>query len=347
MLQMGQKDQKRRALLVGAPEIAPGVVDQPLAPAYEPQALEGEVLDRLKMDPEVRVFRNKLLMGLASMIVMIIAVVVMHVKPTSRPPPASRLPQASEITVMGTAKAEETGELVLGGAAAAAPTISRSDIAQIAARRFLAARSAEDWLEVVSRPQQWESAIRSQVLSKPLNPLPVLSMTVSGATTSDSASTVVRAELLGGHLAELHLFWQGNQAFIDWPSAVGWSALEWSDLMRQTPHQAVTLRVFAERANVFEDDFRDSGSLICVKLINPLRSDSPPLYAYAPKDSDEGQGIDFLLRDNEGPVARMIISVRYPVSPMRRDQLWIDKVIALGWFLPSSSEVSEVSSQSL
>lgn len=329
LLQMGAKDTKRRALLVGAPEISPAIIcDKPLAPAYEPQALEGEVFERMKMDPEVRAFRNKLLIGIAVVVGLIIVAVVADfwLKSAS----ANKV----ELVVTGTAKTEEGGELILGGAGLVATAGSKVEAAETIVRKFFAAQSVSDWLEVVHNPQQWEAAIRRHVLLAPLRPLPVLSTTVGEAGPGSEDVMLVRATLLGGSKAELYVVWKDLKARIDWPSYVGWSAVSWDELTQNPPHEAVSLRVLAALSDRFEGDFPDPKSLICVKLTNPLRADSPPLFAYALRGSNEGQGIEFLLRENGGPVTKLILAVRYPISPTRRDQVWIDQVVAEGWYHP-------------
>lgn len=340
LLQMGTKDNRRRALLVGAPEIAPGVVDKPLAPAYEPQSLEGEVFERMKMDPELRAFRNRLLTGVAVMVGLVIITVVMNV--WLMPAPV----EIPGMMVTGLAKTEEGGELVLGSVEPAVASVSPTEAAQITVRRFFAAQSVDVWLELVDEPQRWAAAIKRHVLIKSLKTLPVLGVTVEPAGKAGDAMRV-HATLLGGDKAEVYVLWKGQKALVDWPSFAGWSALSWDELIAQAPLQAVTLRVLAAPAERYEGEFADSGSLICVKLMDPLRSDSPPLFAYATRRSKEGQRVKALLGENPGLVTKLMLAVRFPANPASKDQLWIDEVIAEGWYQPVLAETAQLSGSSL
>lgn len=340
LLQMGTKDNRRRALLVGAPEIAPGVVDKPLAPAYEPQSLEGEVFERMKMDPELRAFRNRLLTGVAVMVGLVIITVVMNV--WLMPAPV----EIPGMMVTGLAKTEEGGELVLGSVEPAVASVSPTEAAQITVRRFFAAQSVDVWLELVDEPQRWAAAIKRHVLIKSLKPLPVLGVTVEPAGKAGDAMRV-HATLLGGDKAEVYVLWKGQKALVDWPSFAGWSALSWDELIAQAPLQAVTLRVLAAPAERYEGEFADSGSLICVKLMDPLRSDSPPLFAYATRSSKEGQRVKALLGESPGIVTKLMLAVRFPANPASKDQLWIDEVVAEGWYQPVLAETAQLSGSSL
>jgi hypothetical protein len=340
LLQMGTKDNRRRALLVGAPELAPGVVDKPLTPAYEPQTLEGEVFERMKMDPELRAFRNKLLTGVAVMVGLIIITVVMNVWLT--PAPVER----RGMMVTGLVKTEEGGELVLGSPEPTTAPVSPTEAAQITVRKFFAAQSADVWLELVDEPQKWAAAIKRHVLIKPLKPLPVLGVTVEQAGKAGGVMSV-HATLLGGDKAEVHVLWKGQKALVDWPSFAGWSALGWDELIAQAPIQAVTVRVLAAQAERYEGEFADSGSLICVKLMDPLRSDSLPLFGYATRSSKEGQRVKALLGQSPSTVTKLMLAVRYPANPASKDQVWIDQVVAEGWYQPVPAETAQVSGSSL
>lgn len=333
LLQMGRKESKRRALLVGSAELPLGVTDKPLTPAYEPKSLEGEVLERMRMDPELRVFRNKVLAGVVTVAGAILAVVFADVW---LKPALSETPSMVGTNEAGT---EERSELLLGNHS---PEVPKTEAAKMTVRRFFAAQSGEALLELVDDAQRWAAAIKRYVLMKPLKPLPVLSMTVEETGMAEDVMTI-RSTLLSGEEVVLHLVWKGQMALVDWPSFSGWSALSWEELMKQAPHQAVTLRVLAARAEHFEGEFSDSGALICVKLLDPHRPVSPPLFAYALRESQEGVGIQSLLMKKQGKVTKLMIAVRYPANAASRDQVWIDHVVAEGWYQPACAQTAHVS----
>jgi hypothetical protein len=82
VLQVGGKDKgKRRALLVSSGSTSPLPKELPAStsgPAYEPMSLEGDVLERMRFDPEVIAFRRRFVIGLASVFAVLIVVVIWH-----------------------------------------------------------------------------------------------------------------------------------------------------------------------------------------------------------------------------------------------------------------------------
>lgn len=82
VLQVSARDKgKRRALLVAGAD-APVIPKEPAkpvpGPAYEPQLLEGDVLERMKFDPEVQVVRRRLVIGAAGLVAVIVLAIIWH-----------------------------------------------------------------------------------------------------------------------------------------------------------------------------------------------------------------------------------------------------------------------------
>ncbi len=87
VLQVSCKDRKskRKALLI-APPGTPVVADEPLVkptpgPAYEPQSLQGEVFERMKLDPEVQEARLRFIMGVAAVLGLVLVATIFHYLP--------------------------------------------------------------------------------------------------------------------------------------------------------------------------------------------------------------------------------------------------------------------------
>jgi DNA-directed RNA polymerase subunit RPC12/RpoP len=329
VLQTGAKEKKLRALLVGGSVMPDAGVDKPLMPAYEPQVIQGEVFERLKLDPEVREFRNKLIMGVAVTLGLIVLAVVGEIwsMPDPVPPP---------VVVKVAAEPAPMGELVFENSALPAHGAERAEAAQAVARKFLATTSAAERLEVVSEPEQWEAAIKRSVLMKPLKPLPVISLTVEEPESPTATAVVVKAALLGDQEVVLQVVWRSGRALIDWPSSVGWSPVEWADLMQQPPQGAVTQRVLAELAENYTQDFAESEVLLCVKLSDPMLPASPPIYAYAKRDSTVAKQLSSLLQQQRR-TQKLTLSLRYPGNAKSRDQVWVDQVMASSWFDPTAT----------
>ena len=82
VLQVSAKDKgKRRALLVagaGQPPVVAAPDKTVPGPAYEPVSLEGDVLERMKFDPEVRAFRKRLIIGVSAVAAIIVGSIIWH-----------------------------------------------------------------------------------------------------------------------------------------------------------------------------------------------------------------------------------------------------------------------------
>lgn len=101
VLQVAARDKtKRRALLVatgGAPAIVPADANAGNGPAYEPQLLEGDVLERMKLDPEVIAFRKRLIMGLSAVAAVVVITVLIHLLGGNKKPSAPNAPRVPVI----------------------------------------------------------------------------------------------------------------------------------------------------------------------------------------------------------------------------------------------------------
>jgi len=84
ILQVAEKEQKvkRRALLMEQNVVAP---DEPVE-EYSPQPIQGDVLERMKMDPELLTFRKRLITGTFVLGLLIAAAVAYHFVPEKPKP---------------------------------------------------------------------------------------------------------------------------------------------------------------------------------------------------------------------------------------------------------------------
>ncbi|MCB1209656.1 MAG: hypothetical protein KDK97_10035, partial [Verrucomicrobiales bacterium] len=84
ILQVAEKDQKvkRRALLMEQNVVAP---EEPVE-EYSPQPIQGDVLERMKMDPELLTFRKRLITGTLVLGGLIAAAVAYHFVPENPKP---------------------------------------------------------------------------------------------------------------------------------------------------------------------------------------------------------------------------------------------------------------------
>jgi len=72
---------KRRALLMSQAEPAEPAEPEPPKPSQEPQPLLGDAFDRMRMDPEIKEFRRKLLLGtgiVGAIVAVLVALSLFH-----------------------------------------------------------------------------------------------------------------------------------------------------------------------------------------------------------------------------------------------------------------------------
>ena len=94
MLQMAEKTTKtkRRALLMqqNEPPTTTAASQTRVEPAYEPQPLPGDAFERMRMDPEIRQFRKRLMIGSSVVGFIVLALVVWSLLPSSSAPPMAK-----------------------------------------------------------------------------------------------------------------------------------------------------------------------------------------------------------------------------------------------------------------
>lgn len=363
VLQVSCKDRKskRKALLI-APPGQPVSADEPLVkpgpgPAYEPQSLEGEVFERMKLDPEVREARRRLFIGAAVVAGLIALAVIMRYlpdsdsehftpvvqtdhsapdlssgpKPTKLPKntvglqygsPDTKVDRQTTLTFQGLSTESEPGT-------EAAPDLP-SEVTSAAAR-FLEARNTEELISAVADRKALEPIIRQHISEHPWQPVKYATLKLHEDSTNNDRHWRMVALLQDGTKREVNVVIDNQRHLVDWPSYVAWSTMGWRQFMSEKPGSLQVFRVMADQTTRYDHAFADPQGLLCIRLTDPAEPDSSPIFAYVDRQSNVGAEIDFHLRESRELPLRLTLRLRYPDDPMTNDQVWIDSVVTAGW----------------
>jgi hypothetical protein len=370
VFQVAAKDRrsKRRALLVavgGGPVISE---DEELkgvsGPAYDPMPLEGEVFERMKMDPEVREFRRRFIMGAAFVVAAVILTSIWHLfssdpSPRLRPPVAKAVSELPKLEVPesarlpknavglqyqdGTDKKFAVNKLAFKPPGKVEEPEVPTTPAVKATERFLQANSLTELLASVADRSQVEPFIRAYASAHPITKQDYKALVQGSASNDREGTWSVMATMKDGSVKEVHVVLDQGEPRVAWPSYVAWSAMEWAQFMEQMPSTPMLFRVLADQEERYDNNFADAKSLRCVRLQNPMNPESPPIFAYVDRGSVTGSEIDFLLRQSSELPMKLTLRLKFPMEATSKDQVWIDNVITAGWLVRDLQTTANVS----
>lgn len=362
MLQMAEKSTrtKRRALLMGQGEAPAADAPERERPAQEPQPLLGDAFDRMRMDPEVREFRRKLLIGAGIALVIVIALVVFsffhsrrekaamrEIFGTDAPKvdqasaPAAPAPEPAAMMVPEDLPPPPTsGNLVFRPAGEAVRTAQRTatpppaNLARLAAgeeilRQFL---EAPNW-------RQRALTVRDQLHVAPLMGIyygknsdgPVIfdSLVEPAEVPPQFSEHVVVFEGGGRRMATVEHTPSGPR--VDWESFVGAGEMAWSDFLQQKPSSPVLFRVLVSPAGHYENSFGDPNTLKCYSLRSITEPGAKVVYGYMDKHNPQVKELDYWLERNSEEAVPMILRLKFPPDAPVDFQVWIHQFVQAGW----------------
>lgn len=344
VLQVPGKDKKskRRAILIfsdEAPAPASAPVPEPTVPGFSgaeafAQPIDGDVVERLKFDPEVRQLRKRLVIGAVTIVAAVLLTTLWHFyggdfqgsaafgneDPAPRAPgPVVTTQENSRLTFTPKTAGETFQQL----------TSSKTQIQLV--ERFLKATTVEDLLALVADVSAVEPAIRDHVARHPLAPIKYKDISAPTSANEHAGEQLVKVTLADGQQREVYLIEENGQPRVDWPSTVAWSEMEWSDFMTRKPTAPVVFRVLADEEGRYDNAFASKTMFRCLRLRDPANPASPPLYAYVERSSVLGSELDFLLRQLPELPAKLTLRLKYPTDATVPDQVWLDKVVTAGW----------------
>ncbi|MGV3661609.1 MAG: hypothetical protein ACO1TE_15585 [Prosthecobacter sp.] len=360
MLQMAEKSTKtkRRALLMGQAEAPEPAEPEPPKPSHEPQPLPGDAFERMRMDPEIKEFRRKLLLGAGTAGALVVVLVAVSwfqsyreekvrrelfgaesakaeaaAKAPAPPPPTSMIvpedlppPVTSGNLVFRPAGGDMT-------TAAQTPAIPTENLARLAAgedmvRQFLA---APNW-------RQRALTVRDQLRVAPL-------MSIYYSKNSDEPvrfDSLVEPTEVPPRFSEHTVVFEGggrrtatvehtsNGARVDWESFVGAGEMAWSNFLEARPNAPTLFRVLVSPAGHYENSFGDPEAIKCYSLRSITEPGAKVVYGYMDKQNPQVKEIDYWLeRSNEA--VPMILRLRFPPDAPVDFQVWIQQFVQPGW----------------
>ncbi|WP_395740704.1 hypothetical protein [Prosthecobacter sp.] len=370
MLQMAEKTTKtkRRALLMGQnePVAAPAAAPARMEPSHEPQPLPGDAFERMRMDPEIQLFRKRLLIGAAVVGVIVMILVVWSMIPSAagpkksagsqqadnvpspgvkeeavvaRPlpavvPPDAPLPQVNSGNLVFRAPGSEN---LKTATALPAPSDVGNNLAKLAA--------AEEVLSKFLKSPSWKERallVRDRVRVAPLmsiyysknadGPIAYDSIVEAAERSPKFSEHVVVFEGGGRRVAAIEHSASGP--LVDWESFVGAGEMAWSDFLDRKQAAPALFRVLVSPAGHFENQFGDPAVLNCYSLRNISEPGAKVVYGYAEKSGALAKELDLRLQQSPDATVPMILKLKFPADAPVDFQVWIHQFVQSGWVTP-------------
>jgi hypothetical protein len=119
-----------------------------------------------------------------------------------------------------------------------------------------------------------------------------------------------------------------DEILLDWESYVAYSEMTWEELAKKKPTKPFKLRVSANKANFYNDEFAKEKEWQSVALTNPNEEES--IYGYVKRGTATYQQLfNFGLSDNRD----VILEVYFPKDARAGNQVFIDRVVEQGWLI--------------
>jgi len=326
------------------------------SPSHEPQVLPGDAFDRMRMDPEVREFRKRLIIGSVIVLVCVIIVVLVN-QFAGSPPPVKKAVSATETTpAASTLVSDEPpppvvpeGSLVfkpigqsdyttstgtVPPAAPAKPTNSLEvGLSVEALRKFLAAPTWQErkaWCRPFSDLEEQMKAFYADHAD---GPQLVENIVEDHSAEGGFYEHVVVLE--GGGRRTAHVQITSNGPRVDWAAFVGASDISWAQLMEKRPGAPVLLRVMVADAFYYEHQFGNPGLLKCLKLTSAADPSATAIHAYCDRSTELAQKLEFWQRQyGKDATFPLTVRVKYPLNAPSATQVWITDIVAEGWLVP-------------
>lgn len=366
MLQMAEKSTKtkRRALLMNQAE--PPAAETPAQPEtdHEPQPLPGDAFDRMRMDPEVRHFRQRLVFGggfVAFIVIVLLAAslyqsyrekeAMLRLFGTEKVQDGSLLPKdksaaglgASMITPEESLPPVTTGNLVFrptGSDQLKTATVQSAGDETSANLARLA--SAEETLRQFLQAPNWKQRallVRDQLRVAPLMSLyyeknadgPVMfdSIVEAAEVSARFSEHVVVFEGGGRRLATVEHTPSGPR--VDWESFVGAGEMAWSNFLETKVPSARLFRVLVSPAGHFENQFGDPATLQCYSLRSIAEPGAKVVYGYVDRQGPLAKELNYWLEQSSEATVPMILRLKFPPDAPVDFQVWIHQVVQADW----------------
>ena len=317
-------------------------------PSHEPQVLPGDAFERMRMDPEIKEFRKRLILG-SGIVLGSIALVFLIRALTSGEDTEVNKTTTQEIETSPSPLQEEEPSPVPDGSlvfkatgkqdfAQATSTSSGATSSQLtmdmalsveALRKFLA---APNWKERLawSRPVDGlEERMAAFYTKNADGPVAHENIVESKEASGDFFEHTVVLE--GGGRRPVLVEKTAKGPRVDWAAFVGAGDIGWSQLMDEKPYLPVTMRVMVSDGFFYENQFGSPKLLKCLELRCVSEPGAPMIHGYLERDSNAAQQIEFWLKQSNGAALPLTLRLKYPLNAPSPKQVWVTEIVRQGW----------------
>jgi hypothetical protein len=322
-------------------------------PSHEPQLLPGDAFERMRMDPEIKEFRKRLIVG-ASLVVgcVVLALLIraltagqgghsvgmaLSEPEAGQPAIIEEDPELSPVPDGGLVfKAIGKQDFTNVTATAAAPTGAASSqltmdmaLSAEALRKFLA---APDWKQRLSwsRPVNGLKERMAAFYAKNADG-PVLHENIIDSKEAPAGFFEHTVVMEGGGRRTALVEKTPKGPRVDWAAFVGAGDLGWSQLMEEKPVLPVTMRVMVSDGFFYEHQFGNPRLVKCLELRCVSEAGAPVIMGYIEREHAIAHQIEFWLKQSNGAALPLILKLKYPFNSASPKQVWISEIVRQGW----------------
>lgn len=321
-------------------------------PSHEPQVLPGDAFERMRMDPEIKEFRKRLIVGTIVVIGCIALAFVIRAltsgggveakQTTARPSETPMLAMIEEepqpvavpdgsLVFKATGKQDFAKAITTEPAASPVSSQLSMDLALSleVLRKFLAAPNLKERL-AWSRPVNGLEERMAAFYAKNADG-PVVHDNIVESKESNGGFFEHTVVLEGGGRRTALVEKTPKGPRVDWAAFVGVGDMGWTQFMEERPAQPVTMRLMVSDGFYYENQFGSPRLLKCVELRCISEPGAPVIHGYIERDSTTSQQIEFWLKQSEGAALPLTLKVKYPLNAPSAKQVWVMEVVRQGW----------------
>lgn len=322
-------------------------------PSHEPQVLPGDAFERMRMDPEIKEFRKRLIIGTGVVIACIALAFVIRsftsgvdgpvVEKTISQPGGAAMPAmieeepapapVSDGSLVFKATGKQDFAKATTAEASSGPLSSQftMDLALSleVLRKFLA---APNWKERLawSRPVNGlEERMVAFYAKNADGPVVHDNIVESREASGSFFEHIVVLEGGGRRTAMVEKTPKGPR--VDWAAFVGVGEMGWSQFMEEKPIQPVTMRVMVSDGFYYENQFGSPRLLKSVEMRCISEPGAPVIHGYLERNSTASQQIEFWLKQSEGAALPLTLKLKYPLNAPSPKQVWVSEIVRQGW----------------
>lgn len=214
--------------------------------------------------------------------------------------------------------------------------------AREAMRQYQAAKSIEDKLRYVYRPERTEARMR-KFYEQREQADPALGKLLRGMRLKAADSELTQLiydcpQRLNGVVTATFHHTRGGWLLLDWDSFTAWGEMKWPDFKARKSIEPILLRAIAEASDYYNYEFSDRARYLSLKLRSP--DGSEVVHAYLPRRSGLGKMLEkelnFAQMEVTGrPAGAMLVTARlsFPFDARSDHCTQIKQLIINRWVL--------------